>query len=86
MVLLDQHEELPDLIRLGFAPDSLEIELFCKLGVPIDVMTAPDAVELEATGLHQPLEVHEANVLDSAARKTAKKLLRLHAADGSVGV
>lgn len=38
MVLLDEREELPDLVRLGLAPNLLQIEFLGYLWVPVDVM------------------------------------------------
>src|SRR5437867_12773415 len=44
MVLLYQHQELPDLVRLGLAAHRLEVELLVHLRVAMDVMAASHTV------------------------------------------
>ena len=84
MVLLDEREELPDLIRLGLASDWLDVQPLGDPGVHEDVMASADPVQLEAAGLNEQLEVREGHVSHLPAPEASKEFLRFHA-PGNIG-
>ena len=80
MVLLDQGQELPDLVRLCLVSHWLEVQAFTDLGVPVDAMAASNSVRLEAARFDELLKVRELHVLQRAASEAAKEPPRVHTA------
>lgn len=81
IVSLDQLQELPQLVGLGLTPLGLQVDPLLEGGVTIDVMTAPDSVELEAQRLDQALSVGKGHIPEFAPGQALKKMPRIHTGD-----
>jgi hypothetical protein len=57
---------LPDLVRLAFAADFLQVDKFGDVRVLEDVMTAANACQPKTEALDQIAKVSKANVLNMA--------------------
>src|SRR5438552_12761321 len=64
MVLVDQRQELPYLVRLGLTTYRLEVQPLTSGRTPIDVVASPNTVQLETASLNQPPEIGESDVLE----------------------